>query len=64
MTIVSNSTNSAAILRMEIKHVAASGAGSNSKVEGHKVQTAGATIFDVPVHFSVVPLHVGGHNKK
>jgi len=42
-----------------------SGAGNNLKVEGHKmpVRSAGRKIFDVPLHFSVVPLHVRGHYK-
>ena len=42
-----------------------SGAGRNSKVEGHKLPAlcGGRKIFDVPLHFSVVPLQVGGHNK-
>ena len=36
-----------------------SGTGSNSKVEGHKLpaRSIGQKIFDVPLHFSVVPLH-------
>jgi len=35
-------------------------------VEGHKLAAQGAVrkIFDVPLHFSVVPLQVVGHNKK
>jgi len=43
-----------------------SGARNNSKVEGHKLPAlnTGRKNFDVPLHFSVVPLQVGGHNKK
>jgi len=36
------------------------GAGSNSKVEGHKLEKFSMC----PSTFFVVPLHVGGHNKK
>ena len=41
------------------------GAGSNSKVERHKLTAlcAGRKIFHLPLHFSVVPLQMGGHNK-
>jgi len=46
-----------------------SGAGSNSKVEGTNCRRKTPAKrrqkkFDVPLHFSAVPLQVGGHNHK
>jgi len=43
-----------------------SGAENNLNVEGHKmpVRSAGQKNFDVPLHFSVMPLQVRGHNRK
>jgi len=41
------------------------GTGSSFKVEEHKMlaQSAGRKIFDVPLHFYVVPLRMRGHYK-